>query len=41
MDPDTLLPIQFPGWRRSLQYDTTMHFVAQFVDFGIVSGHVC
>ncbi len=31
-----LLPIQFPGWRRSLQHDAAMHFVAQFVDFGIV-----
>jgi hypothetical protein len=25
-----LLPVQFPGWERSLQHDAAMHFVAQF-----------
>ena len=35
-----LLPIQFPWRRRSLQHHGAMHLVAQFLDFGVMSGHV-
>ena len=35
-----LLPIQLPRRRGSLQHHGTMHLVAQFLDFRVVSGHV-
>src|SRR5208282_2579547 len=36
-----LLPIQFPRRRGSFQHRGAMHLVAQFLDFRVVSGHVC
>ena len=35
-----LLPVKLPGRRRSLQHHSAMHLVAQFLDFGVVSGHI-
>src|SRR5271166_3004611 len=35
-----LLQIQFPKRRGSLQHHGAMHLMAQFLDFGVVSGHV-
>jgi hypothetical protein len=35
-----LLSIKLPAWRRSLQHHSAMHLLAQFLDFGVLSGHV-
>src|ERR1700733_15264630 len=35
-----LFPVKLPRRRRSLQHDGAMHLGAQFLDFGVVSGHI-
>jgi len=35
-----LLPVKLPARRCSLQHHGTMHLLAQFLDFGVVSAHI-
>ena len=35
-----LLPVELLGRRRSLQHHGAMHLLPQFLDFGVVSGHI-
>ena len=39
-EPRAFLPIELPARRCSLQHHSAMHLVAQFLDFGVVSGHI-
>jgi hypothetical protein len=36
----TFLAIKLPAWRRLLQHHRAMNLLAQFLDFGVVSGHI-
>jgi hypothetical protein len=35
-----LFPVELPGRRRSLQHHGAMHLLAQFLNFGVRSGHI-